>query len=159
MRILYSVVIYFLLSSGLVFKSEKSEMTNSVSSENAVNMDNLRDVHGWVLDKVTSDKPCDTNNDGVYTIDVLSEMPQCMRDDRLFIQKNNIAYYERGVSCCDDPVENMYTWSLKGKKFTMAQKGIEDSMDIISLDDKKFVVSTRMEAQGEMFTFRITFVH
>ena len=139
----------------------KAKPTASINTKNTkINLDYLTDPRGWRLINVTSSKPCDINNDGILTTDTKSEMPLCMLDDTLFIKKEtHIAFYKRGINCCDDPTDNTYNWTLKETIFTMSQGGIDDALHIQSLNGTEMTVTTNMEAQGEIYRFTVVFGH
>ena len=164
MKILISIASYVFLTSNIIAYNydDKTKNTDPISTkEHKINMDYLTDTRGWKLYRITSDKPCDTNNDGIKNTEIIQEMPTCALDDMLFIRKeNNKAYYERGILCDNQPKEEAYDWTLLDNKFIMSQgNDSPDTMEIISLDDKKMVMAIQMEALGELYIFTVTFKH
>ncbi|MBL7814034.1 MAG: lipocalin family protein [Saprospiraceae bacterium] len=164
MRLLFFAIISCLGVSFISMKNTHpqtaSEITEATHSEILVNINHLADVRGWKLEKIVSNKPCDMNQDGIKSTDIMSEMPSCALDDILFIDRNSDnAYYKRGKLCGKEPKNNTYTWQLVGTKLILSQNGYDDEMEILAVDDTKMVVLVKMEALGEGYHFMTTFKH
>ena len=162
MKLFISIAISCFLISGISFKDSLISTVHTPPAapvDKTINMEALTDSRGWKLYRVTSDKPCDTNNDGVMSTEIVPEMPICSLDDTLFIKKGNKALYKRGVECYNESKNNTYDWTLTGNTFTMSQGNIQDPMEIVSVDKKRLVMTTKVEALGELYLFTITFIH
>ncbi len=162
MKLFISIAISCLLISGISFKDSLISTANTPAAaplDKTINLEAHTDSRGWKLYRVTSDKPCDTNNDGVMSTEIVPEMPICSLDDTLFIKKGNKALYRRGVECYNESKNNTYDWTLTGNTFTMSQGNIQDPMEIVSVDKKRLVMTTKVEALGELYLFTITFIH
>ncbi len=161
MGIFLCIAMYSCLASGMHLTSETN--TNDSISENRIttdfNMDYLTDSRGWRLHKMVSDKSCDMNNDGVAHTDILAEIPSCLLDDVLHLNTDHKAHYNRGLRCGDEPNNNAYDWRLINQKLIMTQDAHETMMYIVSVDNKKLVMTMSMESMGIAYLFNMTFIH
>lgn len=114
----------------------------------------------WKMQSVISDKPCDTNGDGVRTTDILGEMPSCSKDDVLFVRKNGRAVFQRGVPCDNEPSTQSYSWTLSGNGlFTMTSGSIVAEMQLVSVDAHTLRMMIPMEDGEERYRFVVTYTH
>ena len=115
----------------------------------------------WKIKSIVSDKACDTDGDGRHTTDIASEMPSCAMDDLLVIQANGKAVFKRFDRCYpEEAQEEEYRWKLTGDdKFILSKGGYETEMLFQYVTEQELVMIIPTEAMGEMYNFKVTYVH
>lgn len=113
----------------------------------------------WKIISIQSDKPCDTDGDGILTCDVFSEMPTCALDDVMMIREDKTVRFKRNQRCqpTEQAVET-YNWTLSDDGiFMMSVGSIEAAMRLIHVTGRRLAMEIPMEAQGEMFYFTVNY--
>lgn len=113
----------------------------------------------WRMVSVVSDKPCDTDGDGVETTDIFSETPACAKDDLMEVQANHKVIFTRNQRCAlTERAVETYKWTMgKNGAFTIVDGSVEAKMLLKSVTPTKLVMEIPMEAQGEWYRFTVTY--
>ncbi len=115
----------------------------------------------WVMYSIESDKPCDTNGDGVLTKDIASELPPCAMDDIMFIKPNGKVVFERNKRC--DPSEGAiesYNWELNSdNKFVISKGSVVAEMLFKYVTRQELALVIPSEAHGVMYYFTVRYKH
>ncbi|HMX39365.1 MAG TPA: lipocalin family protein [Saprospiraceae bacterium] len=147
--------------SAKVAKTELSTAQATAKRINAGPQGELGDLTkgAWRIVSITSNKPCDTNGDGIATQDIYSETPACAKDDIMHIRSNGKVTFDRYVHCdLTEKDKETYTWKLgKNGSFLIYDTSIEAKMILKSVTPERLVMDIPMESMGEMFYFTVTY--
>ena len=114
----------------------------------------------WKIQSITSNKPCDTNYDGVATTNVTSEMPACALDDVVKFHPDGIVAFQRFERCelTEEDIEK-YNWfySSKNGQLNIARGSVDAIMILRTVSENQFVVDIPMQDGGESHLFTVTY--
>lgn len=115
----------------------------------------------WVMHSIESDKPCDTNGDGILTKNIGSELPRCAMDDVMYVKTNGKLVFERNKRC--DPSEEAietYSWELTSdNKFVMTKGSVVADMLFKYVTREELALVIPSEAHGVMYYFTVRYRH
>jgi hypothetical protein len=118
-------------------------------------------IGAWVMYSIESDKPCDTNSDGILTKNIASELPACAMDDIMYIKPNGKVVFERNKRC--DPSEGAiesYNWELRSDNMFVISKGsVVAEMLFKYVTKQELALVIPSEAHGVMYYFTVRYKH
>jgi len=116
---------------------------------------------GWIMRSIVSDKPCDTNGDGILTKNIASELPPCAMDDIMYVKPNGKVVFERNKRC--DPSEGAietYNWELtSNNEFVITKGSVVAGMVFKYVTKEELALVIPSEAHGVMYYFTVTYRH